>query len=163
MRIFGSRGAGDQMPAHTQEEYFIGIVVAAALSASAPPAPADELRMGGAGAVPTLLERLGAICTQGSETKVVVIPGLATSGGIRALSDRVLDIAVFGRPLKPEEAANGLAQVASVRTPYVLITSHPSPNGLRGTEVADIYGSVKTTWADGTRCASSCGRKAAPK
>lgn len=128
----------------------VALMAAAILSGSVCAASPDELKMGGAGAVPILLERLGAACMQGTETKVVVIKGLATSGGIRALTDRALDIAVSGRPLEPEELVKGLTHIASVRTPYVLITSHAKPNGLKGADIADIYGSIKPTWADGT-------------
>lgn len=128
----------------------IGLVVAAMLSGPGSDASADELKMGGTGSAATLLERLGGICTRGSGTRIVVVPNLGSGGGIRAASDRALDVAVAGRPLKPEEAAKGLTQVASVRTPFVLITSHARPNGLKGADVADIYGSAKAVWDDGT-------------
>ena len=82
--------------------------------------------------------------------KLEVIPSLGSSGGLRALSENVLDIAVSGRPLTAEELKHGLKVVAAIRTPFVLATSHRAPNGLKSTEIADIYKSPKATWADGT-------------
>ena len=37
----------------------------------------------------------------------------------------------------------------AVRTPFVLVTSHASPNGLKRIEIADIFRSEKPIWADG--------------
>ena len=85
-----------------------GIVAIAWLSGNAATARADEhvLRIGGTGAAMKAVERLGELCMGYGSTKVEVIPGLGSSGGIRALSEGLIDIAVSGRPLTPEEAAN---------------------------------------------------------
>jgi phosphate transport system substrate-binding protein len=111
---------------------------------------ADTLRMGGTGAATAFLPELFAVFERSEAIKLKVIPSLGTSGGLRALADGVLDIAVSGRSLKPEELERGLAPAATIRTPFVLISSHPRPNGLDATAIADIFKSQRPTWADGS-------------
>ena len=66
------------------------------------------------------------------------------------MAEGVLDIAVSGRVLKPEELAQGLTQRAEIRTPFVLVTSQPRPNGFKSSEVAEIFKSRRASWADGS-------------
>ncbi len=112
-------------------------------------AAADTLRMGGSGSAIGTLKRLGAAFAAGSATKVDVVPSLGSTGGIRAVSDGVLDIGASARLLKPEEAATGLIQVLVARSPFGLVTSHRSPNGLKSAEIAELFKSEKSRWADG--------------
>jgi phosphate transport system substrate-binding protein len=121
-----------------------------ALLAALAPARGDELRMGGTGSATKLLEQLAGPFTAETDAKVKVIPSLGSSGGIRALTDGVLDIAVSGRPLKPEETNKGLAIGFQVRTPMVLATSHPNPNGLTREGVATVFSAQNPSWGDGT-------------
>src|SRR5688572_2528393 len=94
----------------------------------ASPASADALRAGGVGAATKLLSLLGAgFAEEGSATQIEVIPSLGSSGGLRALSEGALDIAVSGRPLNAEELKQGMRVVATIRTPFVLVTAHPKP------------------------------------
>jgi phosphate transport system substrate-binding protein len=127
----------------------IGLITAMLLSAGEV-ARANTLRMGGIGATTMLLPHLFE-AFEGSETvKLKVIPSLGSSGGLRALTDDVLDVAVSGRPLTEQERAAGLKPALSIRTPFVLVTPHPQPNGLRSTEIADIFKSLRPTWGDGS-------------
>jgi phosphate transport system substrate-binding protein len=123
------------------------IGAAVAILATINPAAADVLRVGGTGAATEMMRRLAAMLAD-NELQVEVIPSLGTSGAIRALSDAVLDVAVSGRPLKPEEAARNLTQAAAVRTPFGLATSHRNPNGLKSVEIAEIFALGKARWAD---------------
>ena len=111
-------------------------VLAAGLFGACAPVSADTLRVGGTGAASAMLPLIFAAY---GRDQVDVIPSLGTSGGLRALADGVLDIAVSGRPLKSEESARGLTQAAAIRTPFVLVTSLPQPNGLKSAEIADLY------------------------
>ena len=124
----------------------IGILAAALFGAGAPVA-ADTLRMGGVGAATKLLPHLFAAY---GHDELDVIPSLGTGGGLRALADGLLDVAVAGRPLEPQELAKGMTQAAAIRTPYGLITSHKTPVSLKSAEIAEIYKAPKATWPDGT-------------
>lgn len=112
-------------------------------------AAAESLRFGGTGSATEMLRQVGVQFTSASEVKVDVVSSLGSSGAISALADGNLDIAVSARPLKPEESAKGLNQVAVLRTAYVLATSHPHPNGLTAAELPKIFSAVKPVWADG--------------
>jgi phosphate transport system substrate-binding protein len=114
------------------------------------PAAAETLRTGGVGAVTKLLPLLYEGFDRDAADKLEVIPGLGSSGGLRALAENALDFAVSGRPLNADELKEGLRVVAAVRTPFVLVTSHVKPNGLKSTEIADIFNAPKATWADGS-------------
>jgi phosphate transport system substrate-binding protein len=128
----------------------IAIILLLAGAMPAGNAAADTLRVGGTGAAIGMLQQVGAEFTAATGVKVEVIASLGSTGAIRALSDGWLDIAVPARPLKPDEAAAGLRQVAAVRTAYVIATSNSSPNGLKSADLAGIFAAEKPVWADGT-------------
>jgi phosphate transport system substrate-binding protein len=127
----------------------IGLLTAALFGAS-PLAAGETLRIGGTGAVTEMLPQVFAAFNAGDGIELEVIPGLGTGGGLRALSDGVLDIAASGRALKPEEMAQGMVKLVTISTPFVLVTSHPRPNGFKSSEIADVFFSEKAAWADGT-------------
>ena len=113
-------------------------------------ASAETLRIGGTGAATGMLPIIAAAIPASENLKLEVVPSLGTGGGLQAAEDGVLDIAVAGRTLKPEEKARGLAQAAALRTPFVLVTSYRQPNGFKSTAIAGIYESTKATWPDGS-------------
>lgn len=113
-------------------------------------AAAEAVQIGGTGSATGTIKEVGEAFTAASEIPVEVVTNLGSSGGIRAVADGVVDIAVSGRALKPDEIAAGLTQIVFARTPFVLVTSHRSPNGLKSVEVAKIFKSVQSTWSDGT-------------
>lgn len=126
-----------------------GLVALFVLGASSA-AFAETMRVGGVGAAMGMLPHLFAAFDRSEAVKLVVIPSLGTSGGLRALSEGVLDMAMSGRALTPAELAQGLTPSVEVRTPYLLVTSHPSPNGMASANFAAIYQSAKPTWDDGS-------------
>lgn len=107
------------------------------------------LRMGGTGSSTGMLGKVGAEFTATTGVGVVVIPGLGSSGAIRALSDGKLDIAVSARPLKSSERAGGVEQVMVARTGFVLATSHRDPKGLQLADLVKVFSADKPVWADG--------------
>ena len=113
-------------------------------------AVAQTLRVGGTGTAIGMLQQVGANFTATTGVKVEVVTSLGSTGAIRALGDGLLDIAVPARPLKSDESAAGLRQVAVLRTAYVMATSHSNPNGLKTADLARIFAADKPTWADGT-------------
>jgi phosphate transport system substrate-binding protein len=123
------------------------IAIVAGLSGAA---SANTLRIGGAGAATGFLPELFAPFERSDGTKLKLIPSLGSGGGLRAVEDGVLDVAVSGRALKPEEMEQGLTQAATIRTPFGLVTSLARPNGLNSTDIANIFKSPKAAWTDGT-------------
>ena len=81
---------------------------------------------------------------------VVVVPNLGSSGGLKALRDGVIDLAISARPLKPEETAQGLVATEYGRTPFVFATNPSVTQGFGSLpELVDAYAGKRTTWADG--------------
>lgn len=113
-------------------------------------AAADALRIGGTGAVTAMLQQVGAAFSADTEIKVEVIPALGSSGSIQAVRAGVLDIAISGRQLKPDELAQGLTSVPFVRTPFGFVTSHRNPDGITRADLPEIFKSEKAGWKDGT-------------
>jgi phosphate transport system substrate-binding protein len=113
-------------------------------------AAAGTLKLGGTGAAAEMLRQVGVPFTAASEIGVTVIPNLGSAGGIRALADGNLDIAVSARPLKPDESGAGLKQVAVLRTAFVLATQQRQKNGLKVSDLPRIFSADKPTWDDGS-------------
>lgn len=81
---------------------------------------------------------------------VVVVPNLGSSGGLKALRDGVLDLAISSRPLQPEETAQGMVATEYGRTPLVFATSPSVTQGLGSmAALVDAYSGKLTTWPDG--------------
>ena len=130
----------------------VGIIAALWLCLLPSPANAEpaELRAGGTGAATELLHRLAAEFGKETGYRTQVVASLGTTGGLRALADGHLDIAVAGRALKPEEQAKGLKVATVLRTPFVLATSHRAPGGLASADVVRAFADPDLAWADGT-------------
>ena len=130
----------------------VGIIAALWLCLVPSPANAEpaELRAGGTGATTELLHRLAAEFDKETGYRTQVVASLGTTGGLRALADGYLDVAVAGRALKPEEQAKGLKVALVVRTPFVLATSHKAPGGLALADVVRAFADPDLSWADGT-------------
>lgn len=113
-------------------------------------ARAETLRAGGTGAAFEMLSRVSsAFAARDPGTTVELVPSLGSSGGIAAVADQALDFAVSSRPLRSEEAAKGLTAMVLARSPFVLVTSHHSPNGIRSADAAAFYAATTSVWADG--------------
>ena len=120
-----------------------------ACCASGTLAHADEIRIGGTGSATELLRQLAEGFAKEGDGRIEVIPSLGSSGAIRAVGDGALDLAVSGRPLKPEEKKSGLMVDLIARTPFVIATSHPKPNGLRMAALIEAFSSKSGAWSDG--------------
>jgi phosphate transport system substrate-binding protein len=124
--------------------------IALLLATAAPPASAEVLRTGGPGAVTRILQRIGAAFTEREPgTTLVVMPNLGSAGAIAGVSDGLLDFAVSGRPLKPEEAKS-LTAIVLASTPFGLASSNPQPGNIKSADIAAFYRNSASVWPDGT-------------
>jgi phosphate transport system substrate-binding protein len=130
---------------------YIPLLVALALLAAIGSARAEPIKVGGSGAATKLLSVLSAnLDEKRDQVALEVIPSLGSSGGLRALAEGALDVAVSGRPLTGEEAKLGMRVAVTMQTPFALVTSHAEPNGLKSDQLADIYRAPRAEWADGS-------------
>lgn len=125
--------------------------VVAALFAFAPIiAGAQTLKIGGTGSGMPTMELLAAeFSKMAPEVSVVVVPNLGSSGGLKALRDGVLDLAITSRALKTEETAQGLTALEYGRTALVFATNNPADRLGSLAELIDVYVGKRTDWAPG--------------
>ncbi len=121
------------------------------LVAGSPVARADDaVQIGGTGMGLEMARILtAAMADSGARIPVNILPSLGSSGGIDALLDGVLDIALSARPLKPTEIAKGVHDAACIRTPFVLATSLMTATGFARSEVAALFAAPDAVWPDG--------------
>ena len=83
------------------------------------------------------------------DTQVTVVPGLGSSGSIKAVAEAALDIGLSGHPLKPAERAQKLVEHELARTPLVL-ASMRSHAGFTLGDIARIFDGTLRSWPDGS-------------
>ena len=75
---------------------------------------------------------------------------MGTPGGIKALAEGVIDVAVVARALKPDEKAKGVAEAACITTALVFASSHKAASGITKAQLAGLYADANPKWPDGT-------------
>lgn len=129
------------------------------LLAGAAPQAADvadvksAIKIGGTGCSLGSLKLLGEAFEKSRPgVKVVLVPGLGTTGGIKAAAQGVVDIGVGSRPMKDEERKFGLRMREYAKTPLVFVTRKDTrKSGLSSDELARILKGEMTSWPDGQR------------
>lgn len=113
---------------------------------------AETLVIGGSGSAIGVVHAL-AEAYQNAEGAhgIEVLPSLGTGGGLRALADGRIDIALASRALSPEERA-GQDVAVFARTPLALVANDDvTARGLRTETVIAFYRGTQTRWPDGAR------------
>lgn len=111
---------------------------------------ADIVRAGGTGMALGFVERIGeAITKSDPNLRVEVLPSLGTPGGLRALADGAVDVALTGRVLTAKERDAGAIEAVCLITPLIFATSHAAPAGLSLASLPAIYRDPAPRWADG--------------
>jgi len=123
-----------------------------AVATARPPDDTSEaLVLAGSGSnLPVTRALAAAFATTGAAQPVVHV-SIGSGGGIRALRDDAIDIALVSRALKPDERAQGLVAVPYARVP-VVVGAHVSvpETGLPREKLASLYAGEIATWDDGT-------------
>jgi phosphate transport system substrate-binding protein len=81
----------------------------------------------------------------------IEVPGsIGSTGGIRAVADGAIAVALISRPLREPERALGLTVVPYART-AVVVGAHPTvpARGLTFEDLVQIYRGLQTRWDDG--------------
>lgn len=120
------------------------------LSFASLPAVADTLKVGGTGsALGTMKILAEAYRASRPDTQIMVVPALGSSGSIKAVAAGVLDIGLSGRPLKPAEREQNLAEREVARTPLVLASMRVH-SGFTLSDIVRVYDGTLQTWPDGS-------------
>jgi len=117
------------------------------------PLAAETIKVGGTGgSLGTIRLLAEAFKKDNPKHEVVVVPGLGSGGGRKALMGGALDLTISSRPGKGMEKIDGATARLFGRTPFVFAVSPKnSMDNLSIQEIIDIYAGKKVTWASGER------------
>lgn len=112
----------------------------------------EVVRIGGSGTLLGTMQILGdAYEKNHPQTKIVVVANLGSSGGMHALLDGAIDIAVNVRPLKPAESKRGASSRMLGRTPFVFAVEAGRPEtSITEARLVEIFSGTRQHWDDGT-------------
>jgi phosphate transport system substrate-binding protein len=133
-------------------QFRIATLLACAQLIVAPTARAEDvLRVSGTGSWLGAMARLGpAFAKANPGARLEVIPSLGSSGAMKALATGELEVALVGRPLKPEERGRGFVAVEVARTPFVFVVGPGAGvTGLTAAELVRILRGEQTAWPNG--------------
>lgn len=117
------------------------------------PLGAETIRIGGTGgALGTIRLLAEAFKKENPKTEVVVVPGLGSGGGRKALIGGALDLAVTSRPGKGVEKFDGATARLYGRAPFVFAVAAKNPvSNLSIQEIIEIYSGKMVAWPSGER------------
>lgn len=120
--------------------------------ASAPSRPAhDGLRMAGSGSNLPITRALSTAFSVVETQHAVVHASIGSSGGLQALLDGVIDIALVSRPLRDGEREQGLVITPYARVPVVVAVHASVPAASIGrAELVEIFEGRQRSWSDGS-------------
>lgn len=115
-------------------------------------AAAETIRISGTGGAIGTMRILGeAFRKTNPEIRVEILPGMGSSGGVKAVLAGRLDIGLSGRALSGAERAQGVVETGYARTPFVFaVNKSLEMTGLTLKGVADIYKGNRD-WENGHR------------
>jgi phosphate transport system substrate-binding protein len=110
-----------------------------------------DLHLAGSGSNLPLTRALGVAHAQRGGNKPIAHPSIGSGGGIRALLDGVIDVALVSRPLRPSEREHGLVASPYARVPVMVAVHDDVPERtIEPSVLLEIYSGATTHWSDGT-------------
>lgn len=131
----------------------IFVALCALLLAFGAPVCAQHAKIGGSGGAVAAVQMLAdAFQKTHPDATFFVMPKLGTSGGLRALSTGVVDIAIAGRALTEVEASGGARVQPLGKTPAAFAVRADNPTTqLSLAELAQFYAAANPKWPSGAR------------
>ncbi len=111
------------------------------------------LRLAGAGPnLPLTRALVDAYVREHPEARIHVHESIGSSGGLQALVDGNIDIALVSRPLTKSERDLGVL-VLPYATDAVVFAAHPSVpvDGLSSADAVELFAGARPSWPDGSR------------
>jgi phosphate transport system substrate-binding protein len=109
------------------------------------------LRIGGTGmALATMRQICDEFVASQPDVAIKVLPSLGTGGGLAAVADAAIGIALSARAPNDAERAKGLRSLAYARTPIAFVSSHAGMPGITLSQVAAILMGSTLAWPDGS-------------
>ena len=108
------------------------------------------LRIGGTGMALATVRQIGdGFVATRPDVAIKVLPSLGTSGGLAAVADAAIGIALSARALNDAERAQGLRSLTYARTPIAFVSSHLGMSDVTLSRVASILTGSTLAWPDG--------------
>lgn len=127
------------------------LLFALTAAAAATLACAETIRIGGTGSALGTMRLVGQdFSREAPDIALSIVPNLGSSGGLKALAADAIDLAVISRPLREEEAKQGVVAVEYGRTPFVFATSAKGVSSIALDRVEAILAGRYERWPDGT-------------
>lgn len=144
------RIAGTMKRGFPKMTLLVGVLVWAFIGGAA---RAETIKIGGTGAaIGTMQVLTEAFKKLHPNANVVIVPGLGSGGGRRALLAGALDIAVTGKAGEGVEKLEGTVAVLYGRIPVVFATSKKnSASALTTEQIVAIWNGKTTAWPNGQR------------
>lgn len=121
-------------------------------SAPTTPGPQEAIRVAGTGSAIPVTRALAVAFGQHGRARPVVHASIGSGGGVRALLDGVIDLALISRPLNAQEKVEGLVAIPYARVPVMVAVNGGVPErGLDSETLLDIFRGKRTEWSDGSR------------
>lgn len=155
----GDRGVGGKGDGFMKLcfRYFIFIfsvllLTSSMVESSASTSPEGKLIITGTGSSIGAMQRMGEVFQKKYPNVAInVLPGIGSTGGIKAVKEGRIDIGLSSRPLTPEERRMEIIEEPYGRTPFIFAVQESNPTkGVTLTEIEDIYAGKRKTWSDGT-------------
>ncbi len=115
-------------------------------------AETTTIKVGGTGGSVAMMKIMASNYQKANPTrKVIVVSGLGSNGGMRALANKKIDMAIVALPLNKEAQAINAVRDEYARTPYMITVNPESTlDNINAQELADILTGKTKTWDDGT-------------
>jgi phosphate transport system substrate-binding protein len=130
----------------------LAIALATLLASWSGPCAAEEITIAGTGSALETMKLLarGYLAANPGDT-IKTVPSLGSRGGISAVLDGAVSVAVSSRPIDEEMGRRGAVTIEYARTPFVFAVSTLSPvTATTLQELAGIYAGTVTRWPDGS-------------
>ncbi len=110
------------------------------------------LRLAGSGSnLPLTRELAEGFARRWPDKPVVVFESIGSSGGVKAASDRVIDLGLVSRPLRPKEVELGLVVIPYARVAVAAVTNlGVADDDVSRAELVAIYAGARRAWRDGS-------------
>jgi len=113
--------------------------------------PQEKLIIAGTGLSIGVMKRMAdGFQRRHPNVTVNILPSIGSTGGIKAVKEGKIDIGLSARSLKQEERIPGIIEEFYGRTAFIFGVQESNPiEGLRLTELEEIYAGKRRTWSDG--------------
>ncbi|OGA51848.1 MAG: hypothetical protein A3G25_21755 [Betaproteobacteria bacterium RIFCSPLOWO2_12_FULL_63_13] len=148
----GNSAIADKAMRHKTLGYAWAIAFALILACSRVAAAVEQFKIGGTGAGLGTMQRLAdEFMARNPYIRIIAVPSLGSTGGIKAVVAGAIGLAVTSRPMNESERGRGAVQTDFSRTPFVFAVSTRSKVlAITSEELVEIYAGTRVTWADGT-------------